>query len=92
MKQIESNDHYKILKVEILAGGNMPRHFATSDAFIMVESGNALLVCKGETCELKRGSTVSIPSHEPHLLKVIEDFRAFVVLASNATINVTALQ
>lgn len=39
MKELETNDHYKVLKVELPAGTNMPRHFATSDAFVIVESG-----------------------------------------------------
>jgi quercetin dioxygenase-like cupin family protein len=65
----------------------MPRHLATSDAYIIVESGNALLVFKGETFELNPGSNMVIPSREPHLLKVIRDFKAFVVLAKDAVID-----
>jgi quercetin dioxygenase-like cupin family protein len=87
MKEIETNDHYKILKVELPAGTNMPRHFATSDAFVIVESGNALFICKGETCELKKGSNFSIPARELHILKVIEDFKAYIVLANDALIT-----
>ncbi|HEY9364352.1 MAG TPA: cupin domain-containing protein, partial [Chitinophagaceae bacterium] len=66
---------------------NMPRHFATSDAFVIVESGNALLIYKGETCELKKGTSLSIPAHEPHILKVIEDFKAYIILGSDALIT-----
>jgi len=91
MKEIEANDHYKILKVELSAGTNMPRHFATSDAYVIVESGNALFICEGETCELKKGSNLSIPANEPHLLKVIEDFNAYIILANDAQITFDAL-
>lgn len=91
MKELEKNDHYKILKVELPAGADMPRHFATSDAFVIVESGNALLICKGETNELVKGSTLSIPSHEPHILKVIQDFKALVVMAGDAVITYPVL-
>jgi len=90
MKEIEKNDHYKILTVELPAGANMPRHTATSDAYIIVESGNALLIFKGETYELNKGSNMTIPSLEPHLLKVIGDFKAFVVLAKDAVIDFAA--
>ncbi|HTI58937.1 cupin domain-containing protein [Mucilaginibacter sp.] len=90
MKEIEKNDHYKILTVELPAGTSMPRHLATSDAYIIVESGNALLIFKGETYELNQGSNMTIPSREPHLLKVIRDFKAFVVLAKDAVIDFAA--
>ncbi|MEO7522665.1 MAG: cupin domain-containing protein [Ferruginibacter sp.] len=87
MQQIQINDHFKVLKVELAAGVIMPRHFATSDAFVIVESGNALLICKGETCELKQGSSFSIPANEPHKLKIIKDFKAYLVLANDAQIK-----
>ncbi|QKJ28215.1 cupin domain-containing protein [Mucilaginibacter mali] len=91
MKELEKNDHYQVLKVELPAGTQMPRHFATSAAFVIVESGNALLICKGETSELSKGSTCSIPSHEPHILKVIQDFKALIIMAGNAVITYPVL-
>jgi len=87
MHELEKNNHYQILQVELPAGSSMPRHCATSDAFVIVESGNALLICKGETAELVKGSKLSIPSHEPHILKVIQDFKALVVMAGDAVIT-----
>lgn len=91
MKELEKNNHYQILKVDLPAGTHMPRHFATSDAFVVVESGNALLICKNETSELVKGSTLSIPSHEPHILKVIQDFKALIVMAGDAVITYSVL-
>lgn len=90
MEELQANDHYKVLKVELSAGTNMPRHFATSDAYVIVESGNALFICKSETCELKKGSNLSIPANEPHILKIIEDFKAYIVLANDALITFAA--
>ncbi len=87
MKELQRNDHYKILQVELPSGASMPRHFVTSDAFVVVEAGHALLICKNETCELSTGNSVSIPAREPHMLKIIEDFKAYVVLANDALIN-----
>lgn len=91
MQELKKNSHYKILQVELPAGTNMPRHYATSDAFIIVQSGSALLILNGETAELVQYSTISIPSHEPHILKVIQDFKALVVMANDATINYSEL-
>jgi quercetin dioxygenase-like cupin family protein len=87
MKELQKNDHYKIVKVDIPAGNNMPRHFATSDAYVIVESGKALLICKHETAELTMGSHILIPAYEPHMLKIIENFSASIVLASTAAIE-----
>lgn len=91
MQELQTNDHYKVVKVELAAGTNMPRHFATSDAYVIVESGNALLICRNETHELIRGSNMSIPAHEPHLLKIIDDFKAYIVLANDAMITYSVL-
>ncbi len=87
MKEVEKNEHYKIITVELAAGTNMPRHLATSDAYVIVKSGDDLLVFKDEIYALSQGSNMTIPSHEPHLLKVIRDFKAFIVLAKDAVID-----
>lgn len=90
MQELLKNEHYKVIKVEFAAGTNMPRHLATSDAFVIVERGSALLIYKGETLELIPGSTVSIQANEQHLLKIIEDFRAYIILAGDAAIHYVA--
>lgn len=87
MIELVKNNHYKIVKVELPAGTNMPRHFANSDAFVIVEAGSALLIYKGETYELSAGTHLSIISHEEHILKVVEDFKALIVLARDAVIT-----
>ena len=69
MEELTKNNQYRIIKIELPAGTNMPRHFATSDAFIMVESGSALLIYKGETFELCAGANQSIAAHEEHILE-----------------------
>jgi quercetin dioxygenase-like cupin family protein len=92
MVELQTNDHYKVARIELPAGTNMPRNFATSDAYLIVESGNALLIYKGETLELVNGTNFSIPAHEPHILKVISDFKAFIVLANDAKITYPEVQ
>lgn len=87
MEQLQLTEHYKIVKVEFAAGHSMPRHAATSDAFLIVESGKALLIFEKETYELSQGTTQPIPANEEHMLKVIDDFKAYIVLAGEAKIN-----
>lgn len=87
MKQVQITDHYKVIKVEFAAGYSMPRHTATSDAFLIVESGSALLIFEKETLELSKGVTQSIPANEQHMLKIIDDFKAYIVMGNEAKIN-----
>ena len=87
MDQLHSNNDFKILSVELPSGKIMPRHYATSDAFIIVNFGLALLILKNETVELKQGVTFAIPALEPHILKIVENFNAYIVMASNAEIK-----
>lgn len=87
MKQLQITEYYKVVKVEFAAGHSMPRHVATSDAFLIVESGKALLIFEKETVELSKGVTQPIPANEQHMLKIIDDFKAYIVLANEAKIN-----
>lgn len=87
MQQLQINDHYKILHVQFEAGKNMPRHFASSDAFILVTTGKALLIFNDETVELTPQHPFSIAAKRPHMLKIIDDFEAHIVLANNASIE-----
>lgn len=87
MEQLQMTANYRVVKVEFAAGHSMPRHFATSDAFLIVESGKALLIFEKETYELDQGSTQSIPANALHMLKIIDDFKAYIVLGNEAKIN-----
>lgn len=87
MKQLQITDHYKVVKVEFAAGHSMPRHVATSDAFMIVESGKALLIFEKETFELRPGVTQSIPANEQHMLRIVDDFKAYIVMANESKIN-----
>lgn len=87
MEKLTTNDHYQVVKVEFPAGKIMPRHVATSDAFLIVESGSALLVYGSETYELNKGDNISIPTNEQHLLRPIEDFKGYIVLSRDGRIE-----
>ena len=80
MKQLHTNDNYKILQVELSAGSSMPRHFVTSDSFIIVETGTAMLFFVDQTYELMPGAYMNIPAGEHHMLTVNDDFKAFIVM------------
>ena len=54
---------------------------------MIVESGKALLIFAGETYELSKGVNMPIPANEQHMLKILEDFKAYIVLANTAGIQ-----
>ncbi|GGG27722.1 cupin domain-containing protein [Pontibacter amylolyticus] len=87
MKEIHANASYKVLSVNLAKGEEMPRHYASSDAFLVIREGKAVLKLQEREVELGSGSTLHIPAKEPHSLHVLEDFAATVVLAAGAQIN-----
>jgi quercetin dioxygenase-like cupin family protein len=84
---LHSGEHYKILKAEIPAGGRMPTHYATSEAFIIVTGGRAEIIFSDQEVRLQAGSTFLIPARKPHTLNVIEDFKACIILAPAAGVE-----
>ena len=90
MEEIHKNAVYKVLQVSLPQGQIMPRHFASSDAFIIVEKGEAILSLPTKTVTLLAGTTFPIPAEEPHTLEILADFRAHVILAADAFIQFNA--
>lgn len=93
--QIYGNAGCQVLKAEIPAGGRMPTHYATSEAFVMVIKGEAEIIFSDGEQALKEGSTLLIPERKPHTLHILKDFEAYIVIAGKARIeyaNQTAKQ
>ncbi len=89
MKEIHANASYKVLSVSLGKGEGMPLHHASSDAFLVIRVGKAVLKLREREVVLEPGDTMVIPANEPHSLHVLEDFAASVVLASGAHILFT---
>jgi len=87
MKELLKTSGYKITQIEFAAGTQMPRHSADHDAYLVVETGNALLIFKEEKFELETGSFLKIPANEQHILKVIKDFKAILILGIESSIT-----
>lgn len=77
----------KILKVAGLSGMSMPEHYCSSDAVILVESGVSELRIDQMDHTLRNGDSFLIPSGIPHELTIIEDFRAKVIMPTEAEIK-----
>jgi quercetin dioxygenase-like cupin family protein len=86
MKQLQINDHYQVLRVELAAGSVIPMHFSTSDTFLFVERGNATVVSMTETYALSPGNSLSIPAGEQYMFLIIENFKACIIMSNDAKI------
>lgn len=88
MEEAYACKNYKILKVEVEGGGKMPEHFATSDAFVVVLEGEAVVnFVDGEHVTIKEDMTYLIPEKRQHNLTVVKDFKAVIVLGGEARIE-----
>lgn len=80
MKEIHGNGTYRVLKLSLASGETIPRHFAATDAFVIVEKGKAEVVFPDRSAALAPGDTLHIPGREPHSLTASEDFTALLIL------------
>ncbi|HLR36828.1 MAG TPA: cupin domain-containing protein [Chitinophagaceae bacterium] len=85
--EIFNGKESKVLKAVIPAGKRMPTHYASSEAFVMVTKGKGEIIFSNKEYQLKEGSTIEIPERKPHTLHIIEDFEAYIVLGSGASLE-----
>ncbi len=87
MKQLYSNNYYKVMEVALNGGEAMPLHQATSDAFIIVKEGSGKVIFSDNEVELHQGLTLLIPANKEHRLQINETFNACIILAHDAAIK-----
>ncbi|MEO5592440.1 MAG: cupin domain-containing protein [Chitinophagaceae bacterium] len=79
IKKIFEGNSFKIVSVTLNKGESMPKHKATSDAFVIVKQGKGKIIFDDKEIELEQDSTQLIPANENHTLEVMEDFSACIV-------------
>ena len=87
MKEVYSNDRYKVLSVSLSVGEAMPLHHATSDAFIIGKKGKGKISFADRQVILSQGETLLIKANEPHKMDILEDFSSCIILAQDGRIN-----
>jgi quercetin dioxygenase-like cupin family protein len=80
MKEIYSNGAYKVMRILLPAGKQMPLHYSSSDAFLIVNKGSADLSMGNSVIHLHPGTTQLIPAFTPHSLHITDDFNACIIL------------
>ncbi len=87
MKEIYRNDKYKVLSVTLNKGESMPKHHATSDAFLIAKKGTGKITFADRVVTLSQGETLLISGQEPHQMEILEDFSSCIILDCDAMIN-----
>ena len=87
MKEVYSNDRYKVLSVLLNMGEAMPLHHATSDAFIIGKKGKGKITFADRQVILSQGDTLLIKANEPHKMEILEDFSSCIILDHDGRIN-----
>jgi quercetin dioxygenase-like cupin family protein len=87
IEEIYKNSGCKVLKAELPSGGSMPKHYATSEAFIMINKGEGEIIFNDGKKRLKEGATFTIPEKKEHTLQIHEDFEAYIVIGGTAEIE-----
>ena len=87
MKEVYSNDQFKVLSVTLNLGEAMPLHHATSDAFIIGKKGKGRITFADRQVILSQGETLLIKANEPHKMEILEDFSSCIILGIEGRIN-----
>ena len=87
IKLIYENEFYKIMSVVLKKGESLPKHKATSDAFIIVKEGQGKIIFDDRVIVLDHESTQLIPANQTHTLDVLEDFKANIILGKDGDIK-----
>lgn len=87
MKEVYSNEQYKVLSVTLSVGEAMPLHHATSDAFIIGKKGKGKISFANRQVILSQGETLLIKANEPHAMEIMEDFSSCIILSAAGRIN-----
>ncbi len=84
---INSGASLKVHEVTGKAGMEMPLHYSTFEAVVIVQEGSALLAFDGVEHLLEKGSSFIIPAKKNHSLLLKADFKSLVVMALDSKIE-----
>lgn len=83
----KTGNRFKVLKVTGKEGSQMPSHFSTKEAVIIVLQGEAILNLTETKIYLKVNDTAIIPANEPHTLEIKGNFHATVIMEVDSAIQ-----
>ena len=87
MSILKTGKEYKILHVKGNKGSQMPSHFSTKEAIIIVLKGEVLLKFQDKEMNLIPDDSAIIPASVSHSLFIKENFEAYVIMAIDSEIK-----
>ncbi len=84
---LKTGNSFKIYEVTGRAGLEMPLHYATGEAVVMVQDGSAVLSIDGKEHVLEKGSSFIIPAGKEHSLLLKSEFKSLVIMKLDSDIE-----
>jgi quercetin dioxygenase-like cupin family protein len=78
---------FKVLQVTGKAGLEMPLHYSTQEAVVIVQEGSALLKIDKKEHLLQTGNSFIIPARQHHSLLLKQEFKALVIMSEESDIE-----
>lgn len=91
LSPLTSGRALKVFEVSGKIGMVMPQHHSTMEAVVTIKSGKANLIFEDSEFVLVTGTTFLIPAGKTHVLKILEDFQAVVVMLVDSEIKFDTL-
>jgi quercetin dioxygenase-like cupin family protein len=85
--RLASGESFKILEVTGQAGMQMPLHYSTKEAVLIVQEGIAILKMDEKEHVLKAGDAFIIPALQNHGLLLKTDFKSLVLMSLDSNIE-----
>jgi quercetin dioxygenase-like cupin family protein len=78
---------FKVLKVTGQSRMQMPLHYSTKEAVLIVQEGRALLKTEQKEHLLQDGDSFIIPARQSHNLSLKSEFKALVIMPMDSNIE-----
>lgn len=83
----QSGNSVKVLQVTGMEGMDIPEHFCTKEAVLVVQKGTAILTMDGKQNALMRDQSFIIPGGKTHTLNMKGAFQAVVIMDIDSEIK-----
>jgi quercetin dioxygenase-like cupin family protein len=87
LETLKTGSSFKIYKVTGQKGMEMPLHYSTYEAIVIVQKGSALLSIDGQEHLLEKGGSFIISAGKNHSLLLNKEFKSLVVTALDSKIE-----
>src|SRR5665647_3024267 len=84
---LKTGASFKILKVTGQSGMQMPLHYSTKEAVLIVQEGSALLNIDEKEHLLQTGDSFIIPARQSHYLSLKNEFKDLVIMSLDSNIE-----